>query len=296
MTITYIHEKSKALRSRFKPEEIAHIVDKDGTITRFSVPLGVINGVRPRGHADLVLKEQVQRGSPVVVSSAWNDFSLTVSELKDLRLGNVLLLSDARPQKFVTSGCANPEFEHEEMENLRAHARFTEALGAPESYYEQKAKHNFIEQVGYVMVTKLGNVISCQEYRLADSKERDQAIWIKKKKFVPRDFYSRAKWRSLDFIEGGPVSPKVVCVWEDSPGNLSLFKKRMHLSQWYKEAEEVYLWELSPTNGEIYDEDIVPSLQINRPEEATALDASRWRASVASQSAMVRDGKKDETK
>lgn len=110
VSILDIHNKTLALESRFSSVEVAHIVDKDGTLTNTSSPMDQVEKAQPRGHADLVLKSIIERGSPVAVSSAWDNFDDTLSGLKELGLGNALQLSETCPSQFVVSGCGNGSY------------------------------------------------------------------------------------------------------------------------------------------------------------------------------------------
>ncbi len=173
VSIEDIHNKSMALFGSFKPGEVAIVSDKDGTLTHVSVPTDVRDGVKSRGHADLVLLKLIRMGCPVVVSSAWDDFLQTTRELRELGLGDVLKLSDEKPRQFMVSGCANAEFESEKMEELISRVRFTETLGMGDPYYERIARERFREITGCINVTKHGNVISCQEYQSVSHNMRD---------------------------------------------------------------------------------------------------------------------------
>lgn len=293
VSVEDIHNKSMALCRRFKPKEVAIVSDKDGTLTRVSVPTDVRDGVMSRGHADLVLLKLIRMGCPVVVSSAWDDFLQTTHELRELGLGDVLKLSDEMPRQFIVSGCANAEFENEKTGELLSRLRFTETLGMGDPYYERKARERFREITGCINVTKHGNVISCQEYKSVSHNMRDYpgVVEYEDELYCPSEQFARAKWRALDFIDEG-ATPKVVCVWEDSAGNLEMFEDRMKLSKWFPGVEEVYLWQLSSPKGEVFDEDIVPSFQNNRFMVATALDETRWEGSVVSSKAIAKQRSK----
>ena len=89
----------KLLNNNVLPESILLILDVNGTLTNFTNPNHSLNSknIQARGEAVPFVKNMVDKGVRIVISSAWHSFEETLERLRHLSLEEVLKIPSTQP-------------------------------------------------------------------------------------------------------------------------------------------------------------------------------------------------------
>lgn len=117
------------------------ILDLDGTLTEDPDPKSGIkldySNVIQRGFSIRIVKELIQKGVKVVVSSAWDDFPATLEKIRLLGLDEALGVDRSQPQKFKRT--FENEFGKKECEcYCSGRVASVRDLNSPHKYYGNK--------------------------------------------------------------------------------------------------------------------------------------------------------------
>ncbi len=277
VTIQEIYAKARTLNNQYGAARVGHVVDKDGVLTRTKAPTLQIGPAEPRGHADLVVRYLIDAGTQVVISSAWDSFSTTLKGLREIELAEYLDFSPEGASMQDTLACQNETLRDNILDQHRNRATLSTTNGhygdENDSFLKHTAQKGLLDEVGCVRVVKSGKVVSCQRF---GTKRDPEETYQEEMDFEETTVYAveehaRAKWLALDFLSDTPSKPKVVCLWDDSPLNLRLFKENMKHARWYPTVEKVYLWKLSDPQGYVHTHDIIDEFQIIRRMEPDVL-------------------------
>jgi hydroxymethylpyrimidine pyrophosphatase-like HAD family hydrolase len=85
-----LYVKALLEKPKLNPGQIAFVIDVDGTLTTYSDPSEHQGPAQVRGNSVQFIKECVEKGIKIIVSSAWPSFEETIQRLKDIGLGEIL--------------------------------------------------------------------------------------------------------------------------------------------------------------------------------------------------------------
>lgn len=230
------------LLNKFKPTQIACILDCDGTVTSSSFPVAN-HLLQPRGHMDFLVKELHERGVYITVSSAWTPFEETVNRLETLGLKELIGCKQSL-KRIITSGSYSTKPVIESFKKSEDHEANAE-----------------------IEVMQLGRIVSCRKVLNFDSDSPELREGIFKQNDIwyapdPMGTGYRLKHLSLDHsFDIEDQSIKSVVFVDDSDLNIKIFQEGMVNAKWFKHVNEVHILDLTPLDGEVAQRDIIERFQ-----------------------------------